>query len=85
MALRHLVVDGTSRRVSAAVNDKSYDQAINAFLWRFFGVLFLLFVMVNSFKDSSKNELGERIDELGLEMEQSSERMNRATGELQKN
>lgn len=59
-------------------------QTINAFLWRFFGVLFLLFILYNMIIDyrvSSRNELGGRLDELQLEMEQSSERMRRAVEE----
>lgn len=66
------------------INNGSYNQAINAFIWRFFLVIFLLFVisnMVGDYRDSSRNELGERLDELGLEMEESSERMRRAIGE----
>lgn len=58
---------------------KDTNQIINAFLWRFFGVLFLLFIifrMIVSFQESTTNELGDRFDELGDRIKANSERVN---------
>lgn len=58
---------------------KDTKTTINAFLWRFFGVLFLLFIifrMIVDFQASTTNELGDKFDELGDRIKANSEKVN---------
>lgn len=59
-------------------------NTIDGASWRFFGILFLMFVLVNSirsYQESTRDELGEKLDELGETMEASSEKIREAAGE----
>lgn len=58
-------------------------NTIDAALWRFFGILFLLFLLASSIRDyqkSMRNELGEKLDQLGERSRASSEKIRAAAG-----
>lgn len=57
-------------------------DAINAFLWRFFGILFLLFVissMARDYKESTRDELSVKFDSLAEQTQQNLEKLEKTT------
>lgn len=71
-------------RANPSGNVHSETDTINAFLWRFFGILFLLFVSVNmirDYKESTQDELAESSDRLEQAIKSSRERIREALKE----
>lgn len=58
-----------------------YNKLINTFIWRFFGVAFLIFVlfkMFGSIKESNQNKLGDHLDVSGEQIDQNLQKIERA-------
>lgn len=61
----------------------SASDVINTFIWKFFGTLFLLFVvanMIGDYRRTNVDELGASLDRLEAESEENLERIRQATG-----
>jgi hypothetical protein len=59
-------------------------NTIDGSLWRFFGILFLLFVLFNAlrgYNESTRDELGESLDRLEQRTSASLEKIRKAAGE----